>query len=118
MKLEEKTKMYATCRVEQDYAQRMEQEGQLETEEATIREAYFGRLPTPDLDGTSPLGLYITIHDALGRTATASYTRREDIEGMMDDLGVQRTEEMAGKKVLAHKHNVTRLIGLSVPQTD
>ena len=118
MKLEAKTKMYAQYKIGQDDVERLEQEGLLQTEEATISEAYFGRHPpSPDpVTGEYPFGLNIQIDGSFG-SAGVTYKNLEEMEGLMNGLNVQRTEEMAGKKVLAYI-SANRLIGLSAPQTD
>lgn len=110
--LEQRTKIYFHCQIDSDEIPRFEREG-LKTEPATIQETYFGRHPTPGpFSSSTPLGLNLWLkYDSFGG-AGATYTRMEDIEGLMNDLGAKRTEELNGKKVLAHVRG-QMLVGLS-----
>ena len=111
----QKIRIYFDCRLEPDEIADFEKEG-LQTEEATIKEAYFGRYPTPGpFTVGTPLGLNVYIDYKSFGSAGACYTSLEDMEGLMDDLEASRTEELNGKKVLAHVRGL-RLIGLSAYQ--
>jgi len=110
--LEQRAKVYYHCQVDPEEISKF-RDGDLEIEEATIREAYFGRHPTPGpFTLRTPLGLNIWIDYKSYGSAGATYTRLEDIEGIMDDLGAMNTEDLKGKKVLAYSQG-QRLIGIS-----
>ncbi len=66
-------------------------EEKLEAKPATVQEAYFGRI----MDAPLGLNLWMKINSTM---YGATYTKMEDIEGLMNDLGAERTERLKGKK--------------------
>src|SRR3989344_3550134 len=87
----------------------------LAEEGAVVKEAYFGRWPA--LDSThsrAPMGLNVTVDFVSYGTASNTYTRLEDMAGLMDALVVDRPEQMVGKRVVAYTVGGQRLVGLAV----
>lgn len=109
METKQQSKIYYHCAVPPFDGDPIQLFGiELSTEEVTIRKAYFGRYTAY---GKHSLGLNIWVD----RGAGALYTNLEDVEGLMDDLGVSRIEELVGRKVISHNYGQW-LIGLSVPE--
>ncbi|MBW2981320.1 hypothetical protein KY343_00440 [Candidatus Woesearchaeota archaeon] len=98
--------------------QRYEQEG-LRTKTATVSQAYFGRPRQTMFGHQMPFGLTVSIDfDSYG-SADQTYTDMNSISGLMNDLDVNRPEEMVGKKIVGHfPQNSTRLVALSVKKGD
>ena len=89
------------------------EKGEGQTEEVTIIDAYFGKYPAPGLFNPGcPMGLNIDIAYRHGGFSGATYTNISNIDGLMTDLKASRTEELKGKKALAHLRG-TKLFGLS-----
>ncbi len=87
------------------------------TESGIIDEAYFGRNPTPGpFSVVAPLGLNLGVKTHLYNYG-ATYTNMESIKGLMDDLGAIDPKELKGKTILAHFGESTKILGISVPET-
>jgi len=77
-------------------------------EEATVSTAYFGRGLGIQFED---LGLHVWVDYLTFGTAHTALTNTPDIEGFMDAMGANTTEELAGKKVVAYRngHNLVAL---------
>ncbi|MFZ3076917.1 MAG: hypothetical protein WA139_00510 [Candidatus Aenigmatarchaeota archaeon] len=100
----QKPKIYFHFQIGPDEIQTFGEE-KLKANASTVREAYFGR------DMNSPLGLNLWLKLNTGMYG-ATYTVMEDIGGLMNDLGAERTEELKGKKATAYLSG-GKLVGIS-----
>ncbi|TRZ54184.1 hypothetical protein D4Q76_02910 [archaeon] len=111
--MKQKPKIYFHSQIGPDEIRAFEEKG-LEAKPTAIHEAYFGRHPTPNPSTSiAPLGLNL-FTEVNYWVYGATYARMEDIEGLMNELGAGRTEELKGKEVTAHLSR-GKLVGISAP---
>ena len=75
-------------------------------EQTTIREAYFGK----DQFGKNKIGLNLLIDykdefvDGTNlATLSIGYTKKKDIEGLINELNANKVEDLVGKPILAYR---------------
>lgn len=109
--LEGKVKIHYHCRILPEEIKMFEERG-LRTEQATIEEAHFGRLPSTGMfNSRPPVGLILLL-DRDGLKDGAPYTKMGDIDKLMADFDVMRTDELVGRKVWTYFDDV-KFVGLS-----
>jgi len=115
--LEQKAQKYYDSRKSQEDIAGYEKQG-LRTEGATIKEAYFGRQSKPSWGRELPFGLNVSV-DFDYSSASQFYSDMETISGLMNELDVNRPEEMVGKRVIGYfSKDGMRLVALSVEKGD
>ena len=104
-RLEIKTKKYYLDGVTKDEIKKLEESEQV-SEQTTIREAYFGKYQFDK----NKIGLNLLIDykdnfiDGI-RFATLSvvYTKKKDIDGIMNELNADKAGDLDGKSILAYR---------------
>jgi len=104
-RLEIKTKKYYLDSVTKDEIKKLE-ESEPVPEQTKIREAYYGKMQfEPYKIG---LNLIIDYKDRLVdgtsfATLSVVYTKKKDIEGLINELNVDKVDDLAGRRILAHR---------------
>jgi len=80
-----------------------EDDRELEPRSATISQAFYGRNPCHHEGRRNPLGLHIELGFEFPGSARLFYRDSEEILDVMNELEVDRVEELANKDVTAYR---------------